>query len=70
MLAIIQCTIFFFFFAIQKYEDNIYRNISLLGSETWSVTLRKKRRLRVSENRVMRRIFGPKRGKVTGSGEN
>jgi hypothetical protein len=29
--------------------------------ETWSVTLREKHRLRVSENRVLRSIFGPKR---------
>jgi len=36
------------------------------GCETWSLTLRKKRRLRVFENRVMRRIFGPQRDEVTG----
>ena len=36
------------------------------GCETWSLTLREKRRLRVLENRVLRRIFGPKRGEVTG----
>jgi hypothetical protein len=34
--------------------------------KTWSLTLREKRRLRVLENRVLRRIFGPKRGDVTG----
>jgi hypothetical protein len=33
---------------------------------TWSMTLREERRLRVFENRVLRRIFGPKRDKVTG----
>jgi hypothetical protein len=33
--------------------------------ETWSLTLRKKRRLRVFENRVLKRIFGPKRDEVT-----
>jgi hypothetical protein len=32
--------------------------------------LREERRLRVFENRVLRRIFGPKRNEVTGSGEN
>jgi hypothetical protein len=32
--------------------------------------LREEHRLRVFENRVLRRIFGPKRNKVTGSGEN
>jgi hypothetical protein len=34
--------------------------------ETWSVTLREEHRLRVFENRVLRRIFGPKRDEVTG----
>ena len=38
----------------------------LYGCETWSLTLREERRLRVSENRVLRRVFGPKRDKVTG----
>jgi hypothetical protein len=35
----------------------------LYGFETWSLTLREKLRLGVSENRVVRRIFGPKREK-------
>jgi hypothetical protein len=34
--------------------------------ETWSLTLTEKYRLRVFENRVLRKIFGPKRDKVTG----
>ena len=34
--------------------------------ETWSLTLREQCRLRVFENRVLRRVFGPKRGEVTG----
>ena len=34
--------------------------------ETWSLTLREECRLRVFENRVLRRIFGPKRDEVTG----
>jgi hypothetical protein len=34
--------------------------------ETWSLTLREERRLRVFENRVLRRVFGPKRNEVTG----
>jgi hypothetical protein len=38
----------------------------LYGCETWSVTLREERRLRVLENRVLRRMFGPKRDEVTG----
>jgi hypothetical protein len=40
--------------------------IVLYGCETWSVTLREEHRLRVLENRVLRRIFGPKRDEVTG----
>ena len=47
----------------------IYRNIILravvYGCETWSLTLREERRLRLLENRVLRRIFGPKRDEVT-----
>jgi hypothetical protein len=38
----------------------------LYGCETWSFTLREELRLRVSENSVLRRIFGPKRDDVTG----
>jgi hypothetical protein len=52
----------------------IYKTIILplilYGCETWSLTLREEYRLRVFENRVLRRIFGPKRDKVTGGGEN
>jgi len=48
----------------------IYRTIILpvvmYWCETWSLTLREERRLRVFENRVLRRIFGPKRDEVTG----
>jgi hypothetical protein len=38
----------------------------LYECETWSLTLREEHRLRVFENRVLRRIFGPKRDDVTG----
>jgi hypothetical protein len=38
----------------------------LYGCETWSLTIREEDRLRVFENRVLRRIFGPKRDEVTG----
>jgi hypothetical protein len=37
----------------------------LYGCETWSLTLREEYRLRVFENRMLRKIFGPKRGEVT-----
>ena len=40
--------------------------VVLYGCETWSLTLREERRLRVFENRVLRVIFGPKRDEVTG----
>jgi hypothetical protein len=40
--------------------------VVLYGCETWSPTLREEHRLRVFENRVLRRIVGPKRDEVTG----
>jgi hypothetical protein len=40
--------------------------VVLYGCETWPLTLREENRLRVFENRVLRRIFGPKRDEVTG----
>jgi hypothetical protein len=40
--------------------------VVLYGCETWSLTLREEHRLRVFENRVLRRIFGSKRDAVTG----
>jgi hypothetical protein len=40
--------------------------VVLYGCETWSLTLREEHRLRVFENRVLRRIFGPKRDEVMG----
>jgi hypothetical protein len=48
----------------------VYRTIIapvvLYGCETWSLTLREEQRLGFFENRVQRRIFGPKRDEVTG----
>jgi hypothetical protein len=40
--------------------------VVLYGCETWSLTLREEHRFRVFENRVLRRIFGPKSDVVTG----
>jgi hypothetical protein len=40
--------------------------VVLYGCETWSLTLKEEHRLRVFENRVLRRMFGPKRDEVTG----
>jgi len=54
----------------KNLKIKIYRTIILpvvlFGCETWSLTLREERRLRVFENRVLRRIFGPKRDEVIG----
>jgi len=56
----------------KNLKIKIYRIIILpgvlYGCETWSLTLREERRLRVFENRVLRRIFGPKRFEVTREG--
>jgi hypothetical protein len=40
--------------------------VVLYGCETWSLTLREEQRLKVFENRLLRRIFGPKRDEATG----
>jgi hypothetical protein len=45
--------------------ETIILPVVLYGCETWSLTLREEHRLRVFENRVLRRIFGPKRDEVT-----
>jgi hypothetical protein len=54
----------------KNLKIRIYRAIIFLvavyGCETWSLTLREEHRLRVSENKVLRGIFGPKRDEVTG----
>jgi hypothetical protein len=49
-----------------KIHRSIILPVVLYGYESWSLTLREGHRLRVFENRVLRRIFGPKRDKVTG----
>jgi hypothetical protein len=54
MLAIIQSKIF-------KIYKTVILSVVLYGCETWSLTLREEHRLRVYENRVLRKIFGPKR---------
>jgi len=54
----------------KNMKIKIYRTIILpvvlYGCETWSLTMREERRLRVFENKVLRRIFGPNRDEVTG----
>jgi hypothetical protein len=49
-----------------KIYKTIILPVVLYGCETWSLTLREEHKLRVFENRVLRRIFGQKRDKVTG----
>jgi hypothetical protein len=49
-----------------KIYKTIILPVVLYGCETWSLTLREEHRLRVFENKVLRRIFGPKRDGVTG----
>jgi len=52
----------------KNLKIKIYRTIIIrivYGCETWSLRLREECRLRVFENRVLRRIFGPKRDEVT-----
>jgi hypothetical protein len=51
---------------IKIYRTIILPTIVLYGCETWSFTLRKERRLRVFENKLLRRIVGPERDEVTG----
>ena len=53
----------------KNLKIKIYRTIILpvlYGCETWSLTLREERKLRVFENMVLRRIFGPRRDEVAG----
>jgi len=54
----------------KNIKNKIYRTIIwplvVFGCETWLFTLRKERRPRVFENRLLRRIFGPKRDEVRG----
>ena len=54
----------------KKLKIKIYKTIILpvvlYGCEIWSLTLREERRLRVFENKLLRRIFGPKMDEITG----
>ena len=50
---------------IEMYRTK-FQLVVLYGCETWSLTLREERRLRVFQNRVLLRIFGPKSDEVTG----
>jgi hypothetical protein len=54
----------------ESIKIGIYKSIILpmvlSGCETWSLPLKEEHRLRVFENRILRRIFRPKRDEVTG----
>ena len=60
-------------FLSKNIKIKIHRTINFLvdlyGCETWSLTLRDERRLKVFENRMLRRILGPRRNEVTGGVE-
>jgi hypothetical protein len=49
-----------------KIYKTIILPVVLYGCETWSLTLREEHTPKVFENRVLRKIFGPKRDEVTG----
>jgi hypothetical protein len=71
MVAIIRCRISSSLSVLSKNtKNNIYRTaiflVVLCGCETGSLVLREECRLSGFENRVLRRIFGPKRDEVTG----
>jgi hypothetical protein len=71
MLATIRSRTFCLLSCCQKnLKIRIYKTIILpvvlYGSETWSLILREEHGLRMFENRVLRRISGPKRNEVTG----
>jgi len=53
-----------------KIHRIIILRVVLYGCGIWSLTLREERRMRVFENRVSRRIFGPRRDEVRGEGKN
>ena len=56
-------------FAFAKIYRTIILPGVLYGCEAWSLTAREERKLRVFENMVLRRIFGPRRDEVTGGME-
>jgi hypothetical protein len=63
MLVIIQSKIFCLPISYKKLKIKMYKTVILpvvpYECETWSLTLREEHRLRVLENRVLRKIFGP-----------
>ena len=70
MLAITRCSLLSSRLLSKNLKIKICRTVILpvvlYGCETWSLRLREEHRLRVFENRTLRRVFGPKRDEVTG----
>jgi len=54
------------FYYLHSFIGIYYTVVVWYGCETWSLTLWEERKLRVFENMVLRRIFGPRRDEVTG----
>jgi hypothetical protein len=51
---------------LNEFVAHYGNRVILYGRETWSLTLREEHKVKLFENRVLRRIFGPKRDEVTG----
>jgi hypothetical protein len=70
MLATIRFSLLSSCLLSRKIKVKIYKTmilpVDLYGFEFWSLTLREEHRLRVCENRVLMRIFGPNRDEVMG----
>jgi hypothetical protein len=74
MLSTIRSRIFCLLVCCIKAQNlgikTLFVHVVMYRSQTWSLTLREEHRLKVIENRVLRRIFWPKRDKMAGSEEN
>ena len=66
MLSIIRCRIFCLPGCYPRKYRTIILPVVLYGCEAWSLIFREERKLRVFENMVLRRIFGPRRDEVMG----
>jgi hypothetical protein len=64
-IVLLRCILWNKILKVKIYRTKILP-VVLYGCESWSLTLREECRLRVFENRVLRRIFGPMRDEVTG----
>jgi hypothetical protein len=60
MLVTVQIRIFYHICPTEKVKVQIYKTVVFPRLETWSLALGEEHRLRVFENKVLRRTFGPK----------